>query len=89
LADDYAHKALSYPNVSDLVRQFHMGRESVEDSRYSGRLPDIQTPFRIDGALEASLNTSVRDIAETISLAPSTVFDVLTQVLHVELRDWR
>jgi hypothetical protein len=82
-------KALSYPDFSDLVRQFCMGRESVEDSRRRERPPDFQTLFRIEKALEASPNASVRDIAQTIGIAPSTVFYLLTQVLHLEFPNWR
>jgi hypothetical protein len=80
---------LSYPDVSDWVQQFRMGRERVENSRRGGRLPDFQTHFRIEGALEASPNASVRDIAQTIGIAPSTVFCVLVQILHLEFRKWR
>jgi hypothetical protein len=89
LVEDYGDKALSYPDVSDSMQQFHMGQESVEDSRRSGRPPDFQTHFRIEGALEASPNVSVRDIAQTTSIAPSTVFYMLIQVLHLEFRDSR
>jgi hypothetical protein len=71
------------------VEQFGMGRESVDNSRGSGRLPAFQTHFRIEGALEASPNASVRDIAQTTGIAASMVFNVLTQVLHLEFRNWR
>jgi hypothetical protein len=64
-----------------------MGRESVKDSRYGERPPDFETDFRIEGALEASPNASVRDIAQTTGIATSTVFDVLTQVLDLEFRN--
>jgi hypothetical protein len=66
-----------------------MRRESVEDSSRSGRWPDFQTHFRIEGTFEASSNASVRDITQTTGIAPSTVFYVLTQVLHLEFRDCR
>jgi hypothetical protein len=66
-----------------------MGRENAEDSRLSGRPSGFQTHFRIKGALEASPNASVRDIAQTTSIAPTTVFYVLTQVLLLEFRNWR
>jgi hypothetical protein len=59
LAEYYEDEAFSHPDVSDWMQQFRMGRESVEDSRRSGRPPDFQTHFRIDGALEASPNASV------------------------------
>jgi hypothetical protein len=65
------------------------GRESIEDWRRSGRPSDFQAHFRIDGALEASPNASVRDIAQTTSIAPSTIFYLLTQNLHLEFRNWR
>jgi hypothetical protein len=71
------------------VRQFRIGRESVEDSRRNGKPPDFQTRFRIEGALEASPNASVRDVAQTSGIAPSRIFYVLTQVLHLEFRNWR
>jgi DNA-binding IclR family transcriptional regulator len=61
-----------------------MGRESIEDSRCSGRPLDFQSHFRSEGALETSPNASVRDIAQTTGIAPSTVFYVLTQVLDLE-----
>jgi hypothetical protein len=32
-------------------------------------------------------NALVRDIVQTIGIAPSMVFDVLTQVLHLEFRN--
>jgi hypothetical protein len=72
---------ISYPDVSYSVRQFRMARESVEDSRRNVRPPDFQIHFRIEGALEASLNASVWDIVQTTGIAPSIVFSVLTQVL--------
>jgi hypothetical protein len=43
LIEYYGNKALSCPNVSDLMRQFRMWRESVEDSRWSERPSDFQT----------------------------------------------
>jgi hypothetical protein len=79
----------SYPDVSDWVRQFCMGRECAEDSRLSGRPSGFQTHFRIQGALEASPNASVRDIAQTLGIAPTTGFYVLTQVLLLEFSNWR
>jgi hypothetical protein len=72
-----------------------MGRESVEDSKRIGRPPDFQTHFRIEEALEAlpndpnALNASVRDIAQTTGIAPSTIFYVLTRVLRLEFHNWR
>jgi hypothetical protein len=69
--------------------QFRVGRESVEDSRRGGRAPNFEIHFRIEGAIEASPNTSVRDIAQTTGIAPSTVLHVLTQVLHLQFRNWR
>jgi hypothetical protein len=66
-----------------------MGRESIEDSRWNGRLSDFQTHFKIEGALEASSNASVLDIVQTTGIVPSTVFYILTQVLHLEFRNWR
>jgi hypothetical protein len=89
LVEHYGDKALSYLDVSDWVRQFHMRREGVEDWRRSRRLLDFQTHFRIERALGASPNASIRDIAQTTSIAPSTVFCVLTQVHHLECGKWR
>jgi hypothetical protein len=66
-----------------------MERESVEDWKHSGRSPDFQTRFRIEGTLEASPNASVRDLVQTKDIAPPTVFYVLTQVIHLEFRNWR
>jgi hypothetical protein len=66
-----------------------MGRDSVEDSRRSGTPPYFQTHFRFEGALEASPNGSVRAIVQTIGIALSTVFYIVTQVLHMEFRNWR
>jgi hypothetical protein len=82
-------KTLSYPDVIYWMRQFRMGRERTEDSRGSVRPPDFQTHFRIEGALEASPNASVRDIAQTTDIAPSTVFCVFTQARHLECRNRR
>jgi hypothetical protein len=45
-------KALPYPDVSYWVRQFRMGRESVEYWRRSGSSPDFQIHLRIDETLE-------------------------------------
>jgi hypothetical protein len=89
LVEYYGDKALSYLDVSDWVRLFPMGRESFEDWRNNARPPDFQAHFRIEGALEASPNASVREFAQTADIAPSTVFSVFTQVLHLEFRDWR
>jgi hypothetical protein len=88
LVEHCADKALSYRDVSYRVGQFHLGREGIDDSRRSGRRPDFQTHFRVEAALKASPNASVRDIAQTTGIAPSTVFSVLTQVLHLEFRNW-
>jgi hypothetical protein len=79
----------SYPDVSYWVQQFRMRREGVENSRRSGRPPDLQTRFRIDSALEASPNAPIQDIIQTADIVSSTVFSVLTQVLRLEFRDWR
>jgi hypothetical protein len=87
--EHYGDKPFSYPDVSYWVWQFRMGRESIKDPRRSGRPPDFQTHFRIEGALEASPNASVRDIAQTTGIAPSMVFYLLIQVLHLEFRNWR
>jgi hypothetical protein len=65
------------------------GREIVEDSRWSGRLPNFQIQFGIDGVLKESPNASVWDIAQTTGTALSTVFYILIQVLHLEFRNWR
>jgi hypothetical protein len=81
VVENYKDKALSYPDVSYWVQQFHKGRESVSDPRRSGKPPDFQTHFRIEGALEASPNASVRHIPL------STVSYVFTQVLHLEFRN--
>jgi hypothetical protein len=89
LVEHYEDKALSYPGVSNWVRQCPMTRESVEDSRRNERPPDFQTHFRIEGALEASPNASVGDIAQSIGIAPSIVFYVLAQLLRLEFRNWR
>jgi hypothetical protein len=78
---------LSYLDVCYCVWQFGMGRESAEDSRRTGRPPDFQADFRIDGALEASPNASVLDIAQTTGITTLMVFYALTQVLHLELRN--
>jgi hypothetical protein len=80
---------LSYPDVNNWLRQFRMGRESVKDSKQNGRLADFQTHFKIEGALETSPNASVRDIVQITDIVPSTVFYVLTQVLHLEFCNWR
>jgi hypothetical protein len=89
LVDHHGDKTLSYPDVSDSVRQFRMRQEAVEDSRRSGRPPDFQTHFRIEGAFKASPNASVRDIRQTAGIALSTAFYVLSQVLHLEFHNWR
>jgi hypothetical protein len=68
LVEHPGNKALSYLDVSHWVRQFLMRRESIEDSRRSGRPPDFQTHFRIEGALEASPNASIRDIVRLPAL---------------------
>jgi hypothetical protein len=82
-------KAISYPHVSYWVRQFLMGRESFEDSIRRGRPPDFQTYFRIEGALQALPNASVREIARTTGIASSTVFYVFIPVFCLEFRNWR
>jgi hypothetical protein len=69
--------------------QVRTERESLEDWKRSGRPPDFQTYFRIEGALEASPNALVRDIAQAIGGAPSTAFYILTQVPHLEFRNRR
>jgi hypothetical protein len=84
--EHYEDKALSYPDVGHWVWHFRIGSESFEDCKRSERPPDFQAYFRIEGAREASLNASVRDIAQTTGIAPSIVFYVLTQVLHLEVR---
>jgi hypothetical protein len=61
-----------------------MGREGVEDWGRSERPSDFQTHFRIQGPFEESPNASVRDIAQTTGIAPTTVFYVLAPVLHPE-----
>jgi hypothetical protein len=87
--EHYGDKALSYPDVSDWMRLFRMGREGIEDSRRSGSSPDLQTRLRIEGVLEASPNASVQDIVQTTAITSSTVFYVLTQVLQLEFCTWR
>jgi hypothetical protein len=57
--------------------------------RRSRRPPDFQTRFRIEGTLKTSSNASVRDLAQTTGVALATVLYVLTQVLHLEFRNWR
>jgi hypothetical protein len=89
LVGHYWDKPLSYPDVGDCVRQLRIGQESIKDSRRSRKLLDFQAHFRIEGALEASPNGSTRDLAQTISIAPSTIFYVLTEVLHLEFRTSR
>jgi hypothetical protein len=89
LVEHYGDKALSYPYVSYWVLQFCEEQESIEDSRRSGRPSDFQTRFRIEGALEGSPNPPVRDLAQTTSIAPSSVLYVLIQVLHLGFPNWR
>jgi hypothetical protein len=81
--------AVSYPDVSYCVRHVRTGPESFDVWGRSGKPRDFETHFRIQGALEASPNASVRDIAETTGIAPSTVFDALTQVFHLKFGNWR
>jgi hypothetical protein len=76
-------------DISYWARQFRLGRESAEDSNRSRRPADFETHFRIDEALEAPPNASVRDIAQTAGIAPTTAFYVPTQVFHLEFRNWR
>jgi hypothetical protein len=61
-------KTLSLPDVSYWARQLRIGREIVENSRRSGRPTDFQTHFRIEGALEAPLSASARDIAQNTDI---------------------
>jgi hypothetical protein len=73
LAEHFRDKTLSDPHVSYWTRQFRIGLENVDDLRCSGRPTDFQTHFRIERAHKALLNASVRDIAKTTDIAPSTV----------------
>jgi hypothetical protein len=86
--EHYRDMALSYPDVSHWVRKFRREQESVEDLKRSGRPPDSQTHFRIEGFLKASPKPSVRGIVHTSSITSSTLFCVLTEILRLEFRNW-
>jgi hypothetical protein len=89
LVEHYGDKAFSCSDFSYSLLEFFIERESVENSKCSKRLSDFQTHFRIEGVLEVSFNASVPDIAQTTRIALSTVFYVLTQVLHLKFHNWR
>ena len=89
LVEHYGGEALSYPSVTYWRREFRMGRQDVEDSPKTGRPPDFGIRLRIESALAAFPNGSVRSIAELTGYEPSTVFYILTQVLHLKFRHWR
>ena len=89
LVEHYGGEALSYPSVTYWRREFRMGRQDVEDSPKTGRPPDFGIRLRIESALAAFPNGSVRSIAELTGYEPSTVFSILTQVLHLKFRHWR
>jgi histone-lysine N-methyltransferase SETMAR len=89
LVERYGKDALSYPSVTYWRREFRGGRKDVEDGPRTGRPPDFGIRLRIERALEDFPNGSVRTIAASTGYESSTVFYVLTQVLHLKFRHWR
>jgi hypothetical protein len=84
LVHRYGQDAISYPTVTYWRREFRSGRTDVEDGPRSGRPPDFARGVRIENALAELPNGSVRPIAEAAGYESSTVFHVLTQVLHLK-----
>jgi hypothetical protein len=69
--------------------EFCGGREDVDDSPRTGGSPNFGICFRIERGLKAFPNESVRTIATSTGSEPSTVFNILTQVVHLKSRHWR
>jgi hypothetical protein len=89
LVERYGKDAPSYPSVTYWRREFHGGREDVEGSPRNERQRDSEIRLRIERALEAFPNESVRTIDASMSHELLTVFYILTQILHLKFRDWR
>jgi hypothetical protein len=86
LVEDNGDKAASCPDVSycdmfawcDKALKVRLAAQDRQTSNY-----------RIEGALEASPNVCVGEIAEPEEIAPSTVFFALTEVLYLEFHNGR
>jgi hypothetical protein len=68
------------------MREFARGREQVEDARPSGRFPDAILYSRIQAALEAMSNASIRQLSEISHYSPSIIFYVVMFVFRLKSR---
>jgi hypothetical protein len=89
LIERYGRETLSYAAVTDWRREFHAGRQDVEDNQRPRRPTDFGIHLRVEQTFTAVPNDSVRSIAEITVCEPSTVFYLLTQVLDLTFRTWR
>jgi hypothetical protein len=72
------------------VASFAWGEKTlkIRDKAEDRHISKSQGLFRIEGALEASPDTVLRDNVHATGITPSTVFYALTQVLHLEFCNW-
>jgi hypothetical protein len=89
LVERSGREPLSSAAVTDWRREFSAGRQDVEDNPRPGRPPDFGLRLRVEQTSTAFPNSAIASIAEITGYATSTVFDILTQALHLKFRSWR
>jgi histone-lysine N-methyltransferase SETMAR len=87
LDDVYGDCAPSYATVKNWVKEFRLGRESVEDVPHEGRPVEVLTPETINLIEQEALSDrrlKIREIAERLDLSKSTVHRALHDHLHMK-----
>jgi hypothetical protein len=88
LVERYGRESLKYAVITYWRSEFHTDRQNVEDNPRPGRRRDFEIILHLEQTSAAFPNRSVRSIAEITEHELSTVFSILTQVLHLKFRPW-
>jgi transposase len=83
----YGDSASSYPTAKDWVKEFRLGRESVEDVQHEGRPVEVlirETINLIEQEVLSNRRLKIREIAERLDLFKSTAHRVLHDHFHIK-----
>lgn len=83
----YKESAPSYSTVKNWVKEFRLGRETVEDIGHDGRPVEVLTPETIAVIEEEVLSDrrlKIREIAARLGLSKSTVHRAIHEHLHMK-----
>ena len=83
----YGEASPSYSTVKEWAKQFHLGRESVEDEPCEGRPVEVVTEEnirRIEEELLSNRQLKLKEISVRLEIPKTTVIRIIHEHLHME-----